>query len=219
MGWRLAIYTAMRGLNMTTYELPKAALAAHLVVAAKKDERAAYLNAVYVDTSTGHLVSTDGCIMLVTRHDTLKGGGPSLILQRDVLAQALKKVPRTSDVLPMDVDAGRLTYRPLPGITFGDTAMGYTYPQWQRVIPASVDGQPGHYDPALVARIGDALQLLGGLRTQQPVRIFQNGPDRGAWAMLDTGHCDVPHVAVIMPLRNKMPQSDAAARVAALVAP
>jgi len=203
---------------MTTYELNKAALAAHLVVATKKDERA-YLNAVYVDTSTGHLVSTDGCIMLVTRHDALKGAGPSLILQRDVLAQALKKVPRTSDVLPLDVDAGRLTYRPMPGITFGDTAMDSTYPEWRRVLPTSVDGQPAHYDPSLVARIGDALQLLGGLRSQQPVRIFQNGPDCGAWAMLDNGHCDVPHVAVIMPLRNTMPQSDAAARVAALVAP
>lgn len=204
---------------MNTYELPKAALAAHLIVAAKGDVRA-YLNAIFLEPASGHLVSTDGAILLATRHDALKGGGPSLILQRDVLAQALKKVPRTSDVLPLDVDAGKLTYRPLPGITFGDTAMDYTYPQWQRVIPASVDGSPGNYDPELIARVGDALQKLGGTRSQQPVRIFQNGPSSGAWAMLDNGHCDVPHVAVIMPCRTRdgMTQADAARRVSEALA-
>lgn len=184
---------------MTTYNLSIAALKAHLIIAPAKDPRF-YLNSVFLDGASGHLVSTGGGALLATKHSDLKGA-PSVIMPRDVLAKVLKQAPKKADAIEVTIGDGVLTFTPAPGVSLAATAVDATYPQWRQVVPASCNGEAGNYDPALLARVGDALQTLAGTRTQQHVRMWQNGPALAALVALPGAGSYVPHVAVIMPLR------------------
>lgn len=205
-----------------TYTLNRAAIAAHLCIAPKTDIRR-YLNGVFLDTSTGRLVSTDGSCMLITGHQELKRDAPTVILPRDALVAALKLCPKKADSFEIDAEpatddnGAHLTIRPAPGTATQCRAYDARYPDYARVVPLKVDNVAGNYDPALVATVGAALQTLEGRKTQQQVRLYQNGPNNAAWARLDGGN--VPHLAVIMPVRthNDAPLADVCAQVAAFM--
>lgn len=208
-----------------TYTLNRAAIAAHLHIAPKKDVRF-YLNGVYLNPAKGHLVSTDGSCLLLTEHAEFKRQDTlPVILPRAELAAALKLCPKVTEYFELDVapatDADKpatLTFRPSRGIQTSCAALDGRYPDYPRVIPATVDGTAGNFDPQLVACMGDALQALGNCKSQQQVRMYQNGPNKAAWMMLD-GSSAAPHVGVIMPLRthDDTPLASVTGNVAALL--
>lgn len=206
---------------MNTYELPISAIAAHLLIAPKSDVRF-YLNGVYFDPA-GRMVSTDGSVMLVTKHDALKmPDALPCIVPRDALVAAVKMAGKKAATLFVDIEPGepaRVTLRAMTGASMTCTGIDGRYPDYLRVIPATVDGVAGTYDPTRYSRVGDALQILGGLKTTQEVRLYQNNVDKAAWMMLDNSVGAIPHVAVIMPLRahNAMSVEDAGKAVARVV--
>lgn len=215
-----------RTVSTETYTLNRAAIAAHLRVAAKADIRF-YLNGVHLNPGAAHLVSADGSAMLVTQHDELKRpGAPSLVLPREALAASLKLCPKKAETFEVDVtpagistDPATLVFRPAPGISNACTAVDGRYPEYSRVIPATVDGTPGNYDPELLEQLGAALRDLAGLKSLQMVRVYQNGAHGAAWVMLcDTCHAP-PHVGIIMPCREKdaSTKETAAVRVSAIM--
>lgn len=201
---------------MTIYTLDIAALKAHLIIAATKDRRL-YLNGVFLDGTSGHLVSTDGGALLATKHSDLKGA-PSVIMPRDVLVKALKQVPKKAFTIDVTIGDGGLTFIPAPGVSLMADAVDAGYPQWRQVVPATCSGEAGHYDPSLLARVGDALQALAGAKTQQQVRLWQNGPERAALATLTAAESAPPHVAVIMPLRTSKKEQVTSGYVADVLA-
>lgn len=184
---------------MQTYKLPRAAIAAHLTVAATKDVRF-YLNGVHLDPARGVLVSTDGSAMLITKHPELKGDAPAFTMPRDMLTAALRQTSKKRESLPLTVEGDKLTLAVDSGTVTG-IAYDARYPDYPRVVPTACDGTAGNYDPSLVSQLADALQILGGRRTTQQVRVFQNGPDKAALVMLAADDA-VPHVGVVMPVRT-----------------
>jgi hypothetical protein len=192
-----------------TYSLPVAAIKAHLIVAPKDDVRS-QLNSVYLDTARGALVSTDGSITLVSRHEGLKQDGPSVILPREHLAAAVKQVPKRVGTFELDVSpapdgdenkGAQLTFRSYPGAALQGRAVNRDYPAYERVIPRTVDGTPGSYDVSLLAKLGDALQTLGECRSTQEVCLYQNGTS-AALVQLAPSAGAVAHVGVIMGCRT-----------------
>lgn len=180
------------------YDLSIAALKAHLCIAPSKDVRH-YLNGIFLDGATGHLVSTDGAVLLATKHEPL-AGAPSVIMPRDAVAKAVKAAPRGAETMGLVIEDRTLTFTPAPGVTMAALAVDDNYAPWRRVVPSSCSGDAGNYDPGLLSRVGDALQALGGTKTQQFVRLWQNGPNNPAIAMLANDVNAPPHVALIMPL-------------------
>ena len=209
---------------METYTLNRAALAGHLLIAPKSDVRF-YLNGVYLDPARGALVSTDGSVMFVTQFPELKrDNAPAVIIPRDALAAALKLCSKKAVSLEMDVEAisgaVRLTFRPDAVSSTSCSAIDGRYPDYMRVIPQTVDGTAGGYDPGLLARVADALAAFGSRKSTHNVRLYQNGPSGAAWMMLEPNSGEVaPHLAVIMPLRahDSMPLDKVTGLVAELV--
>lgn len=209
---------------METYTLNRAALAGHLLIAPKSDVRF-YLNGVYLDPVLGALVSTDGSCLMMTRFADLKRENAlPVIIPRDALAAALKLCPKKSVTLEMDAEvmsgAVRLTFRPDAVSSTSCSAIDGRYPDYMRVIPATVDGTAGNYDPTLLSRVADALAAFGSRKTTHHVRLYQNGPSNAAWMMLEPTSGEVaPHLAVIMPLRthDEMPLDKVTGLVAELV--
>ncbi len=196
---------------MKTYTLSKRAIAAHLFTAGNKDVRF-YLNGVYVNPASGHMVSTDGVVLLLTMHAELKDvHGCGFIMPRATLAAVIKQVPKREDAFTVEVSdrsPPMLTFRPSATASVTCEAIDGGFPTYQRVIPAEVSGQPGTYDALIVSRVGDALRTLGDLKTGQSVRLYQNG-DGAAWMRLDGVYSETmrtpvpPHVAVVMPTRQR----------------
>ncbi len=192
---------------MEIFSLHVPALKAHLQVAAAKDVRF-YLNAVYFVPERGHLVSTDGSALLLSQHPELRRSGcEPIIIPRSELAAAIKAAPKKAVTLEMSVDSstGRavLTFRPHAGAMLSCEAVDARYPDYARVIPGEVSGEPGNYDAALLGRVAEAVATLAGAEVTQHVRVYQNGADGAAWVRADASHYpDAPrHVAVIMPVR------------------
>jgi hypothetical protein len=126
-------------------------------------------------------------------------------------------MPRKAETVALNVDGAVLTFSPQAGIALTVHAIDGKYPPYERVIPREVDGTAGNYDPSILERVGSALQALGGSKSQQCVRLFQNGPDRGAWIMSETAQ-HIAHLAVLMPLRVGMDIRDANKAAAAVLA-
>lgn len=186
-----------------------------LTVAAKDDIRY-YLNGVAIDaTASGDvvLVATNGHVMLtvpmsVGDIEDLRPG--SFIIPRQALESVKPaKVGRTTLPIVLTIDIPAPEDDPQrPGVTIqkptqfavagATTATGAVvdgiYPDWRRVMPATASGEMAQFNPALVARMGDAAQLLGG--KPEYMVIHHNG----AGGALVSGFAGGA-LGILMPLR------------------
>lgn len=177
---------------MTT--IPTNVLKAMLTHAGKKDIRY-YLNGVFVDRTSGHVVATDGHRMLIVKLDVgAWEAGKSYIMPRDALAAALKLNSGLPDILIDDSAAPALV---VGGVNC--TAIDGRYPEWRRVVPLRMDGgfQAGNaFDPTYLCEAYKALATISGR------------PVSHAWLSTDSNnncgvvsHPDVAGFSVVMAMR------------------
>lgn len=165
-------------------------LRAHLPVTtlSSKDEGRYYLHGVLVEFTTGGLrmVSTDGHIMLVTLDDTdACDAHDSVILDHWDLKKALTGYKEKTVDLKFD-DKHCL----INGV---QVALFYNnYPDYRRVIPDNISGEPAQYAPKYVAAISKSAKTLTG---SDNLYIKHNGNNAALVPMSAYGF------GVIMPVR------------------
>ena len=81
------------------------------------------------------------------------------------------------------------------GLSISGKTLDGEYPDFRRVIPAKVSGQPAQFDPRLIATLAKAWSILHGSHSPHCVGIGHNGNDG---ALISLG--DDNFVGVIMPL-------------------
>lgn len=203
--------------------ISKNVLKAALTHASKNDCRY-YLEGVHIDRATGHVVATDGHRMFVARlaKDTWSSGA-SFTIPRKMLETAIKMSGKC-DVITVTFEQ---TERPDPerdGVTIVSAPVisvdGITgapidgkYPDWRRVAPATVSGEPSTYNPEYLLAAHKALDMACG-RGGQPYcnEMSTNGNAPGVLTCAD-GDAAV----VIMPMRvDTLSPEKLAARIKAV---
>jgi DNA polymerase-3 subunit beta len=74
-----------------------------------------------------------------------------------------------------------------------------TYPDWRRVIPQTVSGEPGQYNPALLAALNDCYRDAYGVKGPDCVRVHYNG---ASGAAVVTGGRSNEFIGGMMPMRH-----------------
>lgn len=184
-----------------------------LICAAKQDVRY-YLKGVLVDARANGdviLVTTDGHRMLAypVATDAIEALAPGqYIIPREAL-EAVKPCKAGRHVLPITIEIVTAPDQPDPeraGVTIkGKTSITVTgatsavtapidgkFPDWRRVLPKTVSGEPAQYNPEYVSGFGDICKLLGG---KYGPHINHNGSSAAPVTNLG------PALGVIMPLR------------------
>jgi len=183
-----------------------------LICAAKQDVRY-YLKGVCVDARASDvtLVTTDGHRMLAypvatDAIEALTVG--QYIIPREAL-EAVKPCKAGRVTLPITIEIVTAPDQPDPergGVTIkGKTSITVTgatsavtapidgkFPDWRRVLPKTVSGEPTQYNPEYVSGFGDICKLLGG-----KYGPFINHNGSSAAPVTNLG----PALGVIMPLR------------------
>ena len=138
-------------------EIVKKTLDAVALFAARKDTRY-YLNGVLFEMTPGccRVVATDGHTLAVaTVYDDTIAENKSVIVPIDVIARLPKAktvdFDFSADVVSIRADGVELKTPPIDG----------RFPQWRRIIPATVSGIAAQFAPDYVARVGKAAKLLG----------------------------------------------------------
>lgn len=163
-----------------------------------------YLNGVLVESSPleTRLVATDGHAMLVHRSgakEENEGAWSGIIPNDAVKAMLAWKGDKNSKFMPFTLTVLSATevradwvgqsiiFRPIDG----------TFPDYRKVIPTEISGEPAYFDPKLLMRVRDAADDLRTCKSEE-CRFSQtmNG-ERGAIFPIDTD-C----FAIVMPLRN-----------------
>lgn len=184
-----------------------------LICAAKQDVRY-YLKGVCVDARANGdvvLVTTDGHRLLAypVATDAIEALAPGqYIIPREAL-EAVKPCKAGRHVLPITIEIVTAPDQPDPeraGVTIkGKTSITVTgatsavtapidgkFPDWRRVMPKTVSGEPTQYNPEYVSGFGDICKLLGG-----KYGPFINHNGSSAAPVTNLG----PALGVIMPLR------------------
>jgi len=180
----------------------KAALKAVSRFAAKSDIRY-YLVGVYVEANETEtrLVATDGHAMLVHRMPAENTRSWSGILPLDTVAAILKHKTASKKVdFPIELHATAnehehridyagqaLIFKPVDG----------KFPDYRRVIPQKITGEPACYQPEYLQRVKDAAVDLGNGKTAG-FGMGYNG-NSGAVCRINDD-C----LAIVMPLRQDM---------------
>lgn len=153
---------------MTTINLYRSGLAACLELAGNKDVRG-YLNGVAVelngDAGIVLTVATDGHALGCYDHKAANHGAlpeclrATIIIPRDVVANALKITPKKAPFVELEVDGDRTTLAAIPF-----AAIDGTFPDWRRVVPKQYDADAlcAMLNPALLARIAKAGKHIAG---------------------------------------------------------
>lgn len=189
--------------------IQKNALKAVSRFAAKADVRY-YLVGVYVEASETEtrLVATDGHTMLVHRSadentHTWKG-----IIPLDTVKAILKhKSPyeKKGNTLPVELSEcggteSRIDYA---GQAFIFKPVDGQFPDYRRVIPETINGEPAVYQPEYLQRVADAASDLGAFLKGTPCyTVGYNGNGPAVFGINDS--C----MAVIMPVRFEMLNAD-----------
>jgi DNA polymerase-3 subunit beta len=155
-----------------------------------------YLKGVFVEalSTETRLVATDGCAAAVARHAIENTESFAVIVPRDVVLMAAKM---KQELIALECDAGGVWS--LGGIRF--TPVDAHFPDYRRIFPGTVSGEPGYYGTDYLARLAKAGKSLK-FRSNPIVR--QNGT--GVAVCHFYGFDDF--VAAIAPLRmftEKMP--------------
>lgn len=165
-------------------------LKAMLLFAAKDDVRT-YLNAIYVEAGPkgARLTATDGHVLACYQLDEDAHGVLDAVIPRELIERALKVSPKRLTHLSLSIQDGQARLGELTS-----PLINSPYPHYRKVIPKSVNGTPGQYDPELLVRFSKAVKILNGEYTT----LAYNGPESAAWVSIN-----IPQFfGVIMPIRN-----------------
>lgn len=170
-----------------------------LICAAKQDVRY-YLKGVCVDARANGdvvLVTTDGHRLLAypVAVDAIEALAPGqYIIPREAL-EAVKpcKAGRITLPITIEIDTAKGLENKITGATSTVTPLiDGKFPDWRRVLPKTVSGEPTQYNPEYVSGFGDICKLLGG---KYGPHINHNGSSAAPVTNLG------PALGVIMPLR------------------
>lgn len=189
-------------------DIPRRVIRAMLTVAPTADVRY-YMVGVHLRGDARGIIaeSTDGHVMLRARVDaTPQAPQWSLILPRAALEPLAGKGKKTLDeIVTVDAsDPGAVIIREPDGTVRTVQAVDGTFPDTDRVTPvgsARPPIEPAQFNPALLARVHAALQLLGAAESDIQMRQHGDKPS----LVTASGLPDA--LAVVMPWR----QSEAAA--------
>jgi len=189
---------------MSSLTLTRGTIRALLAIAPTVDVRY-YMEGAHVRTDArGTIVeATDGHAMLRVRVDPRPAPVTSTIVPRALLEGAAGKGKRTlTDAVQVDIQSdGTITLTEPDGTVRTGKAVDGRFPDTDRVTPllASTPIEAAQFNPALLARVHAALQLLGA--DEGDIQMRQHG----AKPSLVTAAAVPDALAVIMPWR----QSDA----------
>lgn len=187
----------------------KAVLKAALTHAGKLDVRY-YLNGVYIDRTSGHVVATDGHRMLIAKlpADSWQSG-ESFIVPRDQIEAALKLTAREVTLIAIDWLCEEPTPDPTrEGVTIKHcptlSVQGIMckpidgrYPEWRRVCPTKPDGQIARFNPEYLLAAYKALATIAEAKNPEFAHLSYNG--MSAAVLTRTG---VDALVAIMPMRD-----------------
>lgn len=171
-----------------------------LLICASKQDIRYYLKGVLVDvraTDNVVLVATDGHRMLAypVAADAIEAPAfGQYIIPREAL-EAVKPCKAGRHVLPItiEIDTAKGLENKITGATSVVTPLiDGKFPDWRRVLPKTVSGEPTQYNPEYVSGFGDICKLLGG---KYGPYINHNGSSAAPVTNLG------PALGVIMPLR------------------
>lgn len=174
-------------------------LKAALTVAPKKDNRS-YLNGVCLDFVTDSEMvycATDGSILYAGKTpieylDDPQKGGFQIIVPYDAVSLALKNHSKAYTAIFLEsLPDGRYS---LGDVIFG--SLDGKFPDYERVIPQTVSGEAGQYNPENVAKAYKAISLACGLT--EKIEFLQSG--KNDCAIVKSRSSD--HVCVVMPWRT-----------------
>jgi hypothetical protein len=190
---------------MPSLTLTRGTIRALLTIAPTADVRYYMIGAHVRTDARGVIVeATDGHAMLRVRVDAAPAPLTSTIIPRALLEGAAGKGRKTlTDAVQVDIQSdGTITLTEPDGTLRTGKAIDGQYPDTDRVtpIPSSTPIAPAQFNPALLARVHAALQLLGA--DEGDIQMRQHG----AKPTLVTAAFVPDALAVIMPWR----QSDAA---------
>ncbi|QTD88803.1 DNA polymerase III subunit beta [Burkholderia anthina] len=172
---------------------------------APRDDIRYYMNGVLVEAreKETRLAATDGHRLVVYRiecNNEVPAGETISIIVPNAVIDRLKLSKETPDEVTFEsAEAGRVfishddirvTFTPIEGI----------FPNYRKVIPEKVSGEPGHYKHAYLA---DFQKIAAALRRQRTLRdaaavLYQNGATGPAVVTL---HGEDDFVGVVMPMR------------------
>jgi DNA polymerase-3 subunit beta len=197
---------------MYTLTVSLAYLRAARTHAATNDVRY-YLQGVYLDTSAGKIVATDGHRLFVANARGVKSAYPSVIIPNETLDAALKQFigeyARGKNLGGVDVkitvDGSHIAIGTPTGSVTGKALDG-TFPEWRRVVPKPED--VGEQVPAVLNTqyLADACEALSIARNiskkgagRHAIRIHMRGEFPTVIADI-TGDT----LALVMPMRNDL---------------
>lgn len=184
--------------------LRKSDLKAAFICSATKDIRY-YLTGIYLEYSPhANGVANDGIMTFAGTdgHILFAGTAPAVFEADPQSAPFWMIIPSDAVKAAIKTKNDMVILRSLPDgrYTLGDTIFApidAKFPDFRRVIPASVSGETGHYDPALLVRGNDALCEYFGSK-KKVYRLNNNGKDAG---IMCGDSRDA--VVVVMPIRTE----------------
>jgi DNA polymerase-3 subunit beta len=197
---------------MYTLTVSLATLRAARTHTAEKDVRY-YLQGVYLDTTAGKVVATDGHRLFVANARGVKSNYPSVIVPNETIDAALKQFTgeyaRGKSLGAVDVtvtvDESHLAIGTPTGSVTGKALDG-RFPEWRRVVPKAED--VGEHVPAVLNTqyLADACEALSIARnvskkaaSQHAIRIHM----RGEFPTVITDNT-IGVLALVMPMRNDL---------------
>ena len=167
-----------------------------------------YLQGVSLEVAPMHniMVATNGHVLIAAKRasasntvQTAPEGTPPIIIPSTMIAQ-IKLTRRSPDTGELTIEKDRLTLEYDAGTLVGKAVDG-TFPDWRRVVPASVSGEVGHYNPAYLALLGKAYALL----TDSDCKALSIGHNGEACALVDLGE---NNIGAIAPCRSPPPPTE-----------
>jgi DNA polymerase-3 subunit beta len=180
------------------FTIDHALLKGLLAFAGKQDIRY-YLNSLLIETTATDaiVVGTDGNTLAAHRvsADDVEGHQPGLqvIVPRSALESVKPRRSGRAQTVAIEVGAEAITVTGETSATADP--IDAKYPDWRRVLPATVSGEPGQVNPRFYARVGLLADAVLGKGTSPAT--FSNAP--GPLLI----QFDESTMAVIMPLRDK----------------
>ena len=175
-----------------------------VLIAAKGDVRY-YLNGALIDFAKRRAVATDGTVLLATKaapvSEADEPGDKSVILDRDTLEAISKGGKVTDDVVILPAEDGKVQLIRTGSIQLAITAtpIDGRFPEYERIIPHTVSGDLGNYNPLLVARVDKALRLAcDATKSGSIAHIGHNGT--ASAPVFLPGFCKQA-LAIVMPFR------------------
>lgn len=162
--------------------LTKDQLKAALICAAKKDIRT-YLNGVYFDPA-GYVVTMDGHRLLIQKTAAFEGDG--FIVPRASVEGAVKMCGKYQTIEVTRSTIGAVQYMPIDE----------RFPDWRKVTPESVSGEPASFDADYVADFKRIQEIITGRTSWFTASAIACNGAATAICQIDDGV-----FGVIMPLR------------------